>query len=192
MAPRRGGTRCATRSRSHSRDEPLIARLNFHLATPGALTASRGTMRGIQSFALLTVCMVLAACGSSDDAPPPTQCQRADRMGTYIVHFDERSGGTCGPIADSLVRISADDSDFVAGCARDAADTWSNGDCKLERSFSCPVESVGPGYTASFVATTSVTADGGSRLIGIETTNVYDSSGRIVCGSTYDLTYTRQ
>jgi hypothetical protein len=132
--------------------------------------------------------LLVSGCGGSDDEP--VECSRTDRSGTYLVQMTETSGN-CGPIPDQLGRL--DDAEALpAVCAHDAADRWSDGDCKFERAYSCLEDGVGPGYTSSSVAVTEQQDSDGGSFTGLVTITVFDAAGAVACKSTYELTATRQ
>ena len=131
----------------------------------------------------------LAACSGGDGVEDnrPTSCDPVtERVGTYLAHFETLSG-TCGDFPDSLARVD-NYADLLAGCVLLDPDRLSEGDCKLERHYSCPVDTGDGEYTA---ITTQQDA-AGSVLSGTVTVNLTDASGGFVCTGTYRVTFTRQ
>lgn len=140
---------------------------------------------------ILGLGLLLGACSGSDGgSSAPIECAQTDRVGTYLSHLVERDGGKCGPIADALGRI--DSEELPAGCSFDAPDRWSEGDCKLERAYSCDEPGIGAGYTSKSVAVTRQQASDGSKITGTVTITILEPNGTVGCASTYDLTATRQ
>jgi hypothetical protein len=134
--------------------------------------------------------LLACACSSSSDATVlPSHCDISDRMGTYLDHYAERSGGTCGAIPDQVGRVDGP-SGLPEGCALDGDDRVSENGCKLERTYTCDFPA--DGVIASYTGVTQAEDAGANRLIGILTVRVSDSSGSFLCSSTYDLTFTRQ
>jgi hypothetical protein len=145
-------------------------------------------MRKIMLLAIIA--LWTTACSSGTDDQP--SCSRTDRTGTYLQHFVEHDGGTCGTIPDELSTISGAGSGAGPGCSLDAPDRWSDGDCSLERNYTCPVDTVCVGCKVKFTAITHEGDDGGARLIGTIGLTGINPDGSIGCVSVYDLTATRQ
>lgn len=136
---------------------------------------------------ILGLGLLAMACGGSDGEQ--LQCAKSDRTGAYVAHFVERAKGSCGPVADTVLRFDSSGS-LPAGCSFDAPDTWSADQCKLDRSYSCPVE--GTTNTVSVVASSHQADSAGDKITAVETVTVYDATHSFLCTSTYDLTATRQ
>lgn len=150
---------------------------------PGRGRKPRST-RGLSALLLL----VLPACGDGGDAA--TACDRSDRSGTYLLQFTERSGD-CGPIPEQLGRL--DDAEaLLEECALDAPDRWTEGDCKLERAYTCAEDGIEPGASSSWVAVTTQADDSGSRITGTVTVRVSDARGVQLCRGTYGFEASRQ
>lgn len=139
----------------------------------------------MKSAALAGVVVLLAGCSGGDDAPVP--CSLAHRKGTYIQHFAERSGGTCGAVSDQLVEITTGGG-VPPGCAYDADDKPSADECNLTRRYTCQLDGA-PG-TVSIVAITTE-HDGGAKFDGILTSTIRNADGVVSCVSSYDVTYKR-
>lgn len=137
---------------------------------------------------LILFLAVLVGC-SGEDEPEP--CDIAHRDGTYVQSFDERPGGTCGPLSDQVVAIDADAMSSSTGvpldCALDAPDELSADQCSVTRAYSCNFD----GTTVSFVGI-SKERDGGARLEGTVTGTVFSPDGSLSCRSTYDVLWVRQ
>ena len=136
---------------------------------------------------ILAVVLISTACSGGDDKPD-VPCSGAHRTGTYIAHFVERAGGTCGPITDAVTKLDNSGA-LPPGCSFDDADTGSADRCTLTRSITCPLDGV-PG-TVSLVAV-STEHDGGKTFTGTTTSRIKDADGRLQCVSTYDCTWSRQ
>jgi hypothetical protein len=131
----------------------------------------------------------LTAC-SGADKDAAEDCAGTHRNGTYLQSFRERSGGTCGAVSDQVIAFDSRNSGTLGdGCAFDADDTVSADQCKLTRSYTCPLDGA-PG-TVSIVAITTE-HDGGAKVTGTFTSRIHDGDGALVCASTYDVSYVRQ
>jgi hypothetical protein len=143
--------------------------------------------RAVRALSALLL-LVLPACGGDGDAA--TACERSDRSGTYLMQFSERSGD-CGPIPEQLGRL--DDAEaLLDGCALDAPDRWTEGDCKLERAYTCAEDGIEQGASSSWVAVTTQADDSGSRIIGTVTVRISDAGGAQLCRGTYEFSASRQ
>lgn len=131
---------------------------------------------------LTMLCLALIGCAGEDEVDAPTECDRDDRRGTYLVEFDERDGN-CGPVPDQVSRIDGDNPAGSAECVLTEEDRWSRNNCRLERSYICALN----GYTYEYIGFTDSNADG-SELTGLMEVTVDDG----LCTSTYDVTWTRQ
>jgi len=123
-----------------------------------------------------------------DSGLPPVEaniCSPEDRSGTYLVHYEERSDGTCGPIPDSLGRVHPDD-ELTEGCIFTADDVWRDDDCTLERSIECNID----GVKTTVAGLTTQQDPEGEAFEGIVSFVITD--GVTTCVSIYDVTYTRQ
>jgi hypothetical protein len=137
-------------------------------------------------FIFAAVVVLLASgCSSKDDAP---SCDLAHRVGTYVQHTTERAGGTCGILADQVVRVD-NPGGLPPGCTKDAADSASGDRCEYDRSYTC--ETTNPAGAVSIVATTTE-HDGGAKLTGVLSMTIRDDTGAFVCSSAYDVVFTRQ
>ncbi len=126
----------------------------------------------------ILIVLALATSCAGEDPDPPTECDRSDRRGTYLVQYSERDGN-CGPLPDELVILPADaDATSEAGCRIDN-EQWSRGDCRYDADVSC---SDGSGFVGYAVAQdeTASRLEGRVTLTGLN------------CRSTYDVTWTRE
>lgn len=145
----------------------------------------------------LTV-LVAVACGpdsGSKPAPRPgidfTCDATKDRIGTYLLHYQERAGGTCGAQQDSLVRLESSGAVMAPGgtCALTVAPTVSNGGCTLTNTIDC---THADGNAESGTAETTQQDDSGSVITGVYDVTIFTPDGATLCSSLYDMTYTRQ
>jgi hypothetical protein len=124
----------------------------------------------------------LLACGGGSTAPKANPC--ATPGATYLDHFVEGSGGTCGPIPDEIININSDGTEA----------TTIQISCQTESQTGCTAHNTGCTWTTNGVAcnaTTDVTfASDGSGASGLETVTCSSSSAS--CTSTYTVTLTRQ
>ena len=80
------------------------------------------------------VLMVLACAGQGvEEVTSTALCTRFDSAGSYRVTYQERSGGTCGPLTPAVL----DFSQIPVECTQAQADSWSQDDCTLERRLNC-------------------------------------------------------
>jgi hypothetical protein len=82
--------------------------------------------------------LALAGCASATPStPPPSACRKTDRAGTYRQTFTTESGA-CGDLPEQLVSFTDPMASAAPGIAcRITSETWSDNDCKLERTISC-------------------------------------------------------
>jgi hypothetical protein len=142
----------------------------------------------MKSAILAGMVLFSIGCSGGDDAKP-VPCSGAHRTGTFIAHFVERAGGTCGHITDTVTKLDSTSGQLAPGCMFDDTDTGSVDQCSLTRAITCPLDGV-PG-TVSLVAV-STEHDGGKSFTGTTTSRIYDGNGTLQCVSTYDVTWTRQ
>lgn len=142
---------------------------------------------------LIGLGLLAFGCSATDPASErqePLSCAKTDRTGTYFVTYTTVSGD-CGDIPDGLGRL--DDAEALPDiCALDAADRWSDGDCKLERAYSCLEAGIGPGVQSHTIAVTTQDDDSGARITGTITMRITDPSGVQLCNGTYQLSAVRQ
>lgn len=116
----------------------------------------------------------------------PASC--APITGTFNFHFEEWSGGGCGPIDDRLVAISIErpgDGKLPDGCT--GYDIISSNLCNESATITCP----GPdGKAQTVVASIDYAGDGRSGR-GTWQIEIRDSAGKLLCGSVYNVTVTR-
>lgn len=146
---------------------------------------------------ILTAALTIGCYGSnggSDDDDPGSgsaSCSQSDRVGTYLLEYYETSGD-CGPIPSTLTRLDGG-SGVPDGCSLDAADRWSANDCKLERAYTCNLQTAdGTPIVASYVAIAEQQDDDAESIGGIITITVTNSAGAFVCASTYEIAAERQ
>jgi hypothetical protein len=134
-------------------------------------------MKGIL---IIAAAVVAQGCGGPE-------CSKSDRTGTYLIHQDEMSGGTCGPIPDKLERIGGEP---AAGCVI-TFEQWSADECKLERSIVCT--SSKDNIKLESTAITNQQDDDGSLLSGTASMTLRTlSTDAFLCSSTYKMTASRQ
>lgn len=149
---------------------------------------------------MLAAALLFTACPSGNDGETateesmPTSCDPATaRHGTYLVQYFERSGD-CGPIKESLVRLSNMPETVSPSGAQQCGITQEpaledNG-CTLTNSVACTDAA---GIVAEVTIITTQDDDDGAHLSGIADVLVRDkSTARPVCKSVYDIEYTRQ
>lgn len=153
-------------------------------------------------FAAVAVLLLASACSSSNEggssAPVPTQCNKANRVGTYKLSWTVESGD-CPALPDQLVSFNESDGKANAGTGCQIhSDVWSAGDCKNERTITCVSRVSDPsqygGYgsvTNDAVAVTRQTTQDGSRIEGTISSAI-TTSGGASCRSIYGVTYVRQ
>ena len=143
-------------------------------------------MRTLQRTLAVTTLAVLAACSSSDPAPPPpTKANACATPGkTYLTHFVEQPGGTCGPLADVLVTVNQDGTlpGPVVSCQSKTETV-----CRTQAT-DCTTSAI-KGLTCHVTSDLTYASDGASAA-GTETASC--TGGSTTCASTYQITVTRQ
>ena len=141
---------------------------------------------------LLGLVGAAAACSGPDpvEKREAVSCSIAERSGTYLTTFETVSGD-CGDIPQVLGRIDSAEA-LPDICAFDAADRWPDGECKLERAYSCLEEGIGPGVQSHTVAVTTQDDDAGARISGTVTMRVTNAAGAQMCVGTYTISAVRQ
>lgn len=119
-------------------------------------------MRALLAAAVL----VLAGCAPSGPCAP--------RTGTYVAHYEQRPGGTCGTLTDVVVMGGDDIGPGCTGTSTPSADN-----CVVDFSEMC-TDSAG---TFHFTGESMWSTDGNSG----EAVVTYSES----CVSTYDITFRR-
>ena len=114
------------------------------------------------------------------------ECSLEDRTGTYLMSFNEVSGG-CGPIDPEIARLDGSGTDPGPGCTLEY-ERVSEDQCSLERATSC--QSSGLDIELEGV-TNQEPGSEGDLLTGTAEVDVYDS-GALVCSSIYQITARRQ
>jgi len=143
-------------------------------------------MRMLQRTLAALSIAALAACSSSDPAPPPpTKVNACATPGkTYLSHFVEQPGGTCGPLPDVLVAVNADGT--VAGPTVSCQSRNDTG-CRTQAT-DCTTSAV-KGLTCHVTSDLTYASDG-TTAAGTETASCSGASS--ICTSTYQITVTRQ
>lgn len=136
-------------------------------------------------FLGIVACTV--ACGSSYTSGPALANKAnpcATPGATYLSHFVELSGGTCGPIPDEILNINSDGT--IPGSQSFSCQTVTQDGCTA-RDTGCITTTNGTTCTA----TTDVTfATDGSSASGLETVSCSNVS--TTCTSTYSVSFTQQ
>lgn len=131
----------------------------------------------------LVLAMCLAACGGDDSATGASgPC--AALSGSYLIHYAQRAGGTCGPIPDYVaVMIPGGASMSETACT--GPDQLSADQCTETADMTC----VTGGITVNMRGTLHISVDGSfaSGVFGITKSN-----GTQSCSGTHDITYTQQ
>lgn len=120
------------------------------------------------------------ACGSS--APKANPC--ATPGATYLDHFVEQSGGTCGAIPDTIININPDGT--VATTASVSCATKTQTGCTA-RDSGCTVTTNG---TTCTVTTDITYAADGTSATGLESLSC--TTGNQTCTSSYSVASRRQ
>jgi hypothetical protein len=131
-------------------------------------------------FAVLSLTTVMDGCGSPDAGDG--LC--AQRSGTYKAQLTERSG-TCGAIPEQIVTIDAQpvapDPPCTGGEIR-----YSPNNCEVTNvNITCPENGVAPGASSILNGKFTWSHDGSSGS-GILTLVVKDSTGAVLCQSSYN------
>jgi hypothetical protein len=143
------------------------------------LTWDRMTHRHFLALAVALVALPFAGCGSGTAEANPCATPGA----TYLEHFAEHPGGTCGPITDQVLNINHDG---TIDTASPDCDSVTQDGCTA-RDTNCRTSANGTDCTA----TTSVTfAKDGSAASGIATISC--TAGSSSCESTYDISAERR
>lgn len=128
---------------------------------------------------------LLIGCSSAPDPTPPTKANGCATPGaTYLSHFVEQSGGTCGPLADVLVTVSKEGT--LPGPAVSCQTRTETGCTTL--ATNCTTSAVN-GLTCHVTSDVTYASDGRSGS-GTETASC--SGASTTCSSTYQITITRQ
>lgn len=126
-----------------------------------------------------------AASTDKDDAGQ--KCSKSTRNGTYKVQLQGLSSN-CQRVADYEEQLKDGIAELGKDCDFDKADKWTDGDCTLERAYTC--KETGGGSTRTiFVATQN--AEDGSILAGILSIRRLDKSGSETCQGTYKFIASR-
>ena len=146
-------------------------------------------MGNIKRASIAALAGMLACASHTQTFPPdpPKANPCATPGATYLDHFAEQSGGTCGPIPDVIININKDGT--LAGSGSGTAPT-----CQSNSGSGCTVKlnnctSTNNGVTCTITTDVTFAADGSSAS-GLETLSCSGSSSS--CTSTYKVTATRQ
>lgn len=106
---------------------------------------------------------------------------------SYVVHFAEHAGGTCGPIPDSVVNTSPSGTiQSPSACTNRNREDG----CNVFVDLTCTATDRGVTFTITETGEVKWAADG-SKGSGTVSEHGSASDGS-TCDSTYDVTYTRQ
>jgi len=133
--------------------------------------------------------LVLGGCsgGSSTPGAKPTEgSQCAQRAGTYVLDFAERTGGTCGAFPEQVTTITKQPTEATAPCT--GTISYSPDNCTVTYDERCPAMG---GITIEQRGTVTWSPDGttGSGIIQVIGTQ---SGSAQACSSTYDVTGARR
>jgi hypothetical protein len=137
------------------------------------------TTLGILAALSLTAGIGIAGLGCGSGTVEGNPC--ATPGATYLFHFVERRGGTCGPAAEATDRAEADGTLSSSAVCDDVEH-----DACTERDTGCRTSNHGADCT--FTTDVTFTKDG-SGASGLQTATC---SNALVCTSTYDVTVTRR
>lgn len=129
--------------------------------------------------ALAAASLLLVACSSDDE--PFKDCALGELTGTWRVTYDE-TNGSCGRLSDETVVLKPGEAS--SACKYDSQ-AISADKCRIDLDFTCPLAPQGSQRWIG--ALRHVAAD---RIEGSMT--LQGTDGRLVCRSTYDVTWTRQ
>jgi hypothetical protein len=139
------------------------------------------------------VTMMLSACGGDDGETfvQPNQCNpEKERVGTYLLHYSERSGN-CGPVDDALIQLGSGATNPSGSCEALSEQIWSEGDCTLETAAICFLPADDQELTVT--GQTTQMSENGSRLEGTIDMMFRRASTRdLICHGLYSVTYSRQ
>lgn len=128
---------------------------------------------------LTMLALAVIGCAGEDDAGVPTECDRDDRRGTYLVQYTQ-TDGDCGPLPDELIILPPSaDNPAVTDCEFD--ERWSKGNCRVDTEASCFDGSRLVGYSEQVDSNAGV-------LRGKATVTGPDNR----CRSTYEIEWTRE
>jgi hypothetical protein len=137
------------------------------------------------AFAIATV-PVLVACSASDGS---TTGPCAQRSGTYQFDFTERSG-TCGAMTESISTLDAQPTSPPSPCTSGEI-RYSSDNCEVTNvDVVCPQDGVATGATSTMNGKYDWAKDG-SAGAGVMAVAIKDSSGLVICQSSYDVTAKR-
>lgn len=146
-------------------------------------------MRGARL--VVVAAFVLAGCSSSAEgsdgeplgAAATTQCSQ--RKGTFVTHYKERTGGTCGEFPDFIGAVEEQQTEITPPCTGDI--TYSANNCSVVMDYSC-IEEAGKSLAKSEMSwnVAGTLGQGYLDILG------YDSRGVVICSSVYDVTVTKR
>ena len=152
---------------------------------------------------MMTMVVVGAAvaCGKGDSEPESLgsghgQC--ASRVGaTFVAHYVQRPGGTCGVGADRIIHGAAasDSTDAAVGDGGSPAcsgfTTPSADNCESDYDNTCADDGVVQGGKSRVAGHAEWSTDS-SHATAVEQWTAVGPGGQVICNSTYDVTFTRQ
>lgn len=143
-------------------------------------------LKGVLAVVAVVAVVGVVGCSSDDSSGgssgvPNEVNACATKGATYLVHQEERPGGTCGAIPDQIVNI--DDPSITAF----TCESVTQENC-VARGTACKTHEKGCDVTNTYM--TTFAADGSSAE-SVETYNISCSDGSY-CTSTYDAAMTRQ
>ena len=132
----------------------------------------------------------LVGCSSSDDTPEVGSGHGTcgPRSGSFIAHYTLRPGGTCPPLPDAVVNVTADTA-APAGCTGTPTNSADN--CEVLLDQTCPSDAVSKGGTSRVTGQLKWNVVG-TYGEGTETLYLTNGDGSSICVGTYDTTVTRQ
>lgn len=133
--------------------------------------------------------LLIAGCGGDAGTPGKDfHCGASDRTGTYLVHGTERSGGTCGPLTDTVVRLSTTPMTMPGvTCSYSQPTSVTDNGCKISSSIHCDADD---GSSSDATSVLTQRDSSGDTLTGIY--SVTATKNGQSCSSSYDVRYTRQ
>jgi len=139
---------------------------------------------------LIASCLDSAADPDNADTSDTTEviCHRENATGQYDVEYASE-GYSCIDLFDGTVTLigGIGDISFSPDCEIDYYKTSAN-ECTIEFKTTCT-----EGYSSTQVISIVVEQlDEGLVLSGVETVTLYDWVGRLICFSSYNLTYIKK
>lgn len=146
-------------------------------------------MKSLSVLSLVAVALLGCSGSSSDDSEPaPTACKQTDRTGTYLQHLEYQSGSCPKDLDDQIVSFNSPSGSAAPGASCTVtSETWSEGDCKLERTVACQ----NPDSSSTATVVSRQQTANGSVINGLYSVNVRLKDGS-TCMGLYKITATRQ